>query len=268
MIIDLIIEKIKKEISLVLKVVGFILGIFLLGIIFDKESRDDFITEKFPNIDHPAWIHLFDGSTTEGWRAYNGDSLPKKWTIQDGVLTFSTDSKLEKDLQGGGDIIYYLEEFENFHLYLEWKLPEGGNSGVFYHLKEGFNTPYEVGPEYQLLDDDGWEKINNATLDEWQKAGADYAMYSPNDKKNLNPAGEWNSSAIKFMYRNGKYYVEHRLNGKKILGFVPWSEDWYKRKNESKWKNAEKYGSFKKGYIGLQDHDSPLWFKNIKIRKL
>lgn len=268
MIIDVIIEKIKKEISLVLKVVGFILGIFLLGIIFDKESRDDFITMKFPNIDHPAWIHLFDGSTTEGWRAYNGDSLPKKWTIQDGVLTFSTDSKLEEDFQGGGDIIYYLEEFENFHLYLEWKLPEGGNSGVFYHLKEGFNTPYEVGPEYQLLDDDGWEKINNATLGESQKAGADYAMYSPNENKYLNPAGEWNSSAIIFRYRNGKYYVEHRLNGKKILGFVPWSEDWYKRKNDSKWKDSEKYGAFKKGYIGLQDHDSQLWFRNIKIRKL
>ena len=268
MIIDLLIEFYKNRLLKFLKGVGFILGIFLLGMIFDKESRDDFITIKFPNIDHPAWIHLFDGSSTEGWRAYNGDSLPKKWTIQDGVLTFSTDSKLEEDFQGGGDIIYYLEEFENFHLYLEWKLPEGGNSGVFYHLKEGFNTPYEVGPEYQLLDDDGWEKINNATLGESQKAGADYAMYSPNENKYLNPAGEWNSSVIRFMYRNGRYIVEHRLNGKKILSFVPWSEDWYKRKNESKWKNAEKYGSFKKGYIGLQDHDSPLWFRNIKIRKL
>ena len=268
MIIDLLIEFYKNRLLVFLKAVGFILGIWLLGMIFDKESRDDFITMKFPNIDHPAWIHLFDGSTTEGWRAYNGDSLPKKWTIQDGVLTFSTDSKLEEDFQGGGDIIYYLEEFENFHLYLEWKLPEGGNSGVFYHLKEGFNTPYEVGPEYQLLDDDGWEKINNATLGESQKAGADYAMYSPNENKYLNPAGEWNSSAIIFRYRNGVYHVSHRLNGKKILSFVPWSEDWYKRKNESKWKNAEKYGSFKKGYIGIQDHDSPLWFRNIKIRKL
>ncbi|MFL2643221.1 MAG: DUF1080 domain-containing protein [Flavobacteriaceae bacterium] len=268
MIIDVIIELIKKQASLVLKAVGVILGIWLLGMILDKESRDDFITMKFPNIDHPAWIHLFDGSTTEGWRAYNGDSLPKKWTIQDGVLTFSTDSKLEEDFQGGGDIIYYLEEFENFHLYLEWKLPEGGNSGVFYHLKEGFNTPYEVGPEYQLLDDDGWEKINNATLGESQKAGADYAMYSPNENKYLNPAGEWNSSAIIFRYRNGAYRVSHRLNGKKILSFVAWSEDWYKRKNDSKWKDAEKYGAFKKGYIGLQDHDSQLWFRNIKIRKL
>ena len=97
------------------------------------------------------WIYLFDGTTTEGWRAYNGESLPSKWTIKDSVLTFDTNLQLEKDMKGGGDIIYYLEEFENFELYLEWKLPEGGNSGVFYHLKEGFNTPYEVGPEYQLL---------------------------------------------------------------------------------------------------------------------
>ena len=210
------------------------------------------------------WIYLFDGSTTQGWRAYNGESLPKKWTIRDGVLTFSTDSKLEKNMVGGGDIIYYLEEFENFELYLEWKLPEGGNSGIFYHLKEGFNTPYEVAPEYQLLDDYGWEKINNASLEEWQKAGADYAMYSPSKNKKLNPAEQWNSSKIVFTAKK----VEHWLNGEMILSFIPWSKDWYKRKNESKWKNAKKYGSFKKGYIGLQDHDSPLWFRNIKIRKL
>ena len=70
------------------------------------------ITYQLLNTDN-EWVYLFDGNTTEGWRAYNGESLPKKWTIQDGVLTFSTDSKLEKDMEGGGDIIYYLEEFEN-----------------------------------------------------------------------------------------------------------------------------------------------------------
>ena len=217
-----------------------------------------------PKVDN-QWIYLFDGTSTEGWRAYNGKSLPKKWTIQDSVLTFDTNSKLEIDMKGGGDIIYYLEEFENFELYLEWKLPLAGNSGIFYHLQEGFNTPYEVGPEYQLLDDYGWEKINNATLDEWQKAGADYAMYSPNKNNKITKhAGEWNTTRIIFNPKK----VEHWLNGKIILSFVPWSKDWYKRKSESKWKNAEKYGAFKKGYIGLQDHDSPLWFRNIKIRKL
>ena len=170
------------------------------------------ITYQLLNTDN-EWVYLFDGNTTEGWRAYNGESLPKKWTIQDGVLTFSTDSKLEKDMEGGGDIIYYLEEFENFELYLEWKLPAGGNSGIFYHLKEGFNTPYEVAPEYQLLDDYGWEKINNATLGESQKAGADYAMYSPNKNKILNPAEQWNSSKIVFTTDK----VEHWLNWQMIL---------------------------------------------------
>ena len=211
------------------------------------------------------WIYLFDGTTTKEWRAYNGESLPSKWTIQDSVLTFDTDSELEKDMKGGGDIIYYLEEFENFELYLEWKLPQGGNSGILYHLQEGFNTPYEVAPEYQLLDDYGWEEINSATLEEWQKAGADYAMYSPNkNNKIIKQAGEWNTTRIIFTPEK----VEHWLNGKMILSFVPWSEDWYKRKSESKWKDAEKYGTFKKGYIGLQDHDSQLWFRNIKIRKI
>ena len=75
-----------------------------------------------PKVDN-QWIYLFDGTSTEGWKAYNGKSLPSKWTIQDSVLTFHTDSKLEKDMNGGGDIIYYFEEFENFELYLEWKLP-------------------------------------------------------------------------------------------------------------------------------------------------
>ncbi|MBT8220313.1 MAG: DUF1080 domain-containing protein, partial [Bacteroidia bacterium] len=34
------------------------------------------------------------------------------------------------------------------------------------------------------------------------------------------------------------------------------------------WKDYPDYGKFKTGYIGLQDHDSPLWFKNIRIRRI
>ena len=55
-----------------------------------------------------------------------------------GNLTLSTKLKLEDEFSGGGDIIYYKEEFENFELYVEWKLPKGGNSGILYHVKEGF----------------------------------------------------------------------------------------------------------------------------------
>ena len=229
----------------------------------EKEAEVKEVSEKITQSDD--WIYLFDGTSTEGWRAYNGDSLPPQWVIEDGALTFDTESKLEAEKSGGKDIIYGAEKFDNFELYLEWKIPEGGNSGVFYHLKEGDHSPSEVSPEYQLLDDLKWEEINNATLEDWQKTGSDYAMHVADpEKKIVKPAGEWNTTRIIFTPDN----VEHWLNGKKVLSFVPWTDDWEARKNKGKWKDFPDYGKYKSGYIGLQDHDSPLWFKNIKIKKL
>jgi len=232
----------------------------------NKKGEGNYVTtDKQDTIAVNDWIYLFDGTSTDGWRAYNGVSLPPQWVIEDGALTFDTERRLESEKKGGKDIIYAAEEFDNFELHLEWKIPEGGNSGVLYHIQEGDWGPPEVSPEYQLLDDLKWEEINNAKLEEWQKTGADYAMYVPDkEQKIVKPAGEWNTSRIIFTPEQ----VEHWLNGKKILSFVPWSEDWEKRKDEGKWKDFPKYGTFKKGYIGLQDHDSPLWFKNIKIKKL
>ena len=211
------------------------------------------------------WVELFDGKSTDGWRAYNGEEIPKKWAAVDGELTFDTDLKLEEEWIGGGDIIYYKEEFEYFELYLEWKLPKGGNSGVFYNVQEGFQAPYAISPEYQLIDDIGWEEINNAKLEEWQKSGANYAMHEADlSKKQLNPAGQWNSSKI--LYTEKK--VQHWLNGELLLEFEPYSKEWYLKRDSGKWDDFPEYGKFKKGYIALQDHDSPIWFRSIKIRKL
>lgn len=245
---------------------NYLLALLSVGILSCSSGTKTENTETAKAEDE-GWIYLFDGTSTDGWRAYNGDKLPPQWTIdEDGALTFDTEKRLEEDMQGGKDIIYGAEEFDNFELYLEWKIPEGGNSGIFYHLKENEpGGPPEISPEYQLLDDLKWEEINNAKLEEWQKTGADYAMHVPDTtQKIVKPAGEWNTSRIIFTPEK----VEHWLNGKKIVEFVPWSDDWYARKAAGKWKNSPKYGSFKTGYIGLQDHDSPLWFKNIKIRKL
>ncbi|QCX01022.1 DUF1080 domain-containing protein [Aggregatimonas sangjinii] len=250
------------------KIVLFlVLGLLSVSCKSDKKnSKKETVAEKGEmNTATDDWVFLFDGSSTKGWRAYNGDSLPPQWVIVDGVLTFDTERKLESERKGGNDIIYAAEAFDNFELYWEWKIPEGGNSGLLYHIQEGDWSPPEVSPEYQMLDDLKWEVINNATLEDWQKTGADYAMYAPDkSQKIVKPAGAWNSSRIKFTPEE----VEHWLNGKKIVSFVPWTTDWEKRKADGKWKDFPMYGTFKKGYIGFQDHDSPLWLRNVKIRKL
>ncbi len=227
------------------------------------------------------WMVLFDGTSLDGWRAYNGDRLPPGWGIVEGELTFSTEMVKEQDYdyKGSRDLIYGAQEFENFELYLEWKIPPGGNSGIFYHVVEGYDGIPEVSPEYQLIDDlhytdyHGIKEYNQSIgvtknpekLQPLQSTGADYAMYAPDQsKKKLNPTGEWNSSRIVFTPER----VEHWLNGEMLLSFVPWSEDWEAKKSGGKWGLAPDYGIFKKGFIGLQDHGSSLWFRNIKIKEL
>lgn len=262
-----------------MKKIAILISLVIIGSCKKVQKADDekvSIEEVKP--ESSEWVYLFDGTSTEGWRAYNGDSLPPGWVIKDSTLTFDTELGLEQDYKGGIDIIYGAEEFDNFELYLEWKLPEGGNSGIFYHVKEGYDGPPVVSPEYQLIDDENYARIHDLTeynsqfgaehpelLQNWQKTGADYAMHVADEsQKELNPVGEWNSSKIVFTPEK----VEHWLNGKKLLEFQPWSEDWNKKKNSGKWDNAPDYGRHKKGFIALQDHSSPIWFKNIKIRKL
>jgi len=208
--------------------------------------------------DESSWISLFNGTSAEGWRGYNEKTLPKGWVVEDGTL-----KSLGQGGDIGGDIVYGAMEFEDFELYMEWKISEGGNSGIFYHIVESdkYKAPYETAPEYQLLDDIGFPK----KVADWQQLGADYAMYPADPKKKkVKKSGEWNSSRIIFQKMN----VEYWLNGEKVVQFVPWSKDWYARKNAGKWVNMPDYGMAKKGLIGLQDHGSFIWFRNIKIRKL
>ncbi|CAH1000924.1 hypothetical protein LEM8419_01953 [Neolewinella maritima] len=225
------------------------------------------------------WITLFDGSSTDGWRGYKSDVLPPGWVARDGMLLFDTEVQLEQDYTGGRDVVYGAREFDNFELELDWKIPPGGNSGILYHAKEeGYDSPTVMAPEYQLIDDEGYAEIHDLTaynsqfgaehpeqLQDWQMTGADYAMHTADPtKKKLNPPGEWNSSRIVFTPER----VEYWLNGELLLSFVPWSEDWEEKRNSGKWKDAPDYGKYRSGYIVLQDHGSPLWFRNIRIREL
>jgi Domain of Unknown Function (DUF1080) len=204
-----------------------------------------------------TWISLFDGKSLNGWHGFNKTGEIKNWDIEDSAMTCLGAAK---DAHGG-DIVSD-NEYENFELTWEWKVTQGANSGVMYHVIENpkYQAPYETGPEYQIIDDVGFPQ----KLEEWQKAGADYAMYLPNDKKKLKSVGEWNSGKIVF----NKGHVEHWLNGEKIVEFQAWNDEWNKKKNEGKWKDYPDYGSAKKGRIALQDHGNKVYYKNIMIHVL
>ncbi|MBQ5874775.1 MAG: DUF1080 domain-containing protein [Alistipes sp.] len=208
-----------------------------------------------------GWQLLFDGETLNGWRDFNGKELTNGWTVVDGCIQASGE---------GGDASGYIvtdKQYANFELMWDWKLTKGGNSGMLYHVLEGprFKVPYVTGPEYQLIDVEGWEEINNAKLEEWQKIGVDYAMHLPDQSKmKINPVGQWNTSKI--VFDNG--HVEHWLNGEKILEFEAWTEDWFAKKASGKWGDATEYGLAHEGVICLQDHGDPASFRNIKIKEL
>lgn len=202
------------------------------------------------------WIILFDGSTTDAWRGFNRADLPGGWTIEEGVLITSGQGG---DL--GGDIITKAV-FENFHLSLEWNISEGGNSGIFFNVLEGdYPAVYATGPEYQLIDDIGFAY----PLEKWQQTGANYAMHNADStKKIFHPAGSWNHSEIRV--EDG--HVTHWLNGEIIVEYELWDDDWKARRDISKWKDYPGYGSGIRGHLGLQDHGSPVRFRNIKVLDL
>jgi len=204
-----------------------------------------------------GWELLFNGRTLDGWHDYNGDSLTGPWSVENGII---------KAEGHGDDLNGYIvteKEYDNFILSWDWKISEGGNSGMLYHVVQHkkYAVPYLTGPEYQIIDDINFPQ----PLEEWQKCAADYAMYLPDKTKmKVNPAGEWNTSKI--VFDNGE--VEYWINGEKIIAFEAWSADWFSRKEAGKWKNAPDYGLSPTGVICLQDHGYPAWFKNIKIKKL
>lgn len=208
---------------------------------------------------------LFDGETPTGWRAYGKDHFPAAWEIVDGALHIQGSGRGEAGAKDGGDIIYD-KEFQNFHLKLEWKVSEGGNSGIFYLGQEApeYDYIWKTAPEMQVLDN---ERHPDATagVDGNRQAGSLYDLY-PAKPQNAKPAGEWNQVEIKVF----KGSVWHIQNGETVLEYHLWTPQWEQDVANSKFPglNPNWADVAPKGYIGLQDHGDDVWFRNIRIKEL
>lgn len=223
----------------------------LLCFWIDGFSQADKINVLSENEKKEGWQLLFNGKNLAGWKAFQGKEITG-WKVIDGVLN---NSGVGSD--HGGDIITK-DKFQDFELYLEWKIGSKSNSGIFFHVNEKIGKAiYESGPEYQLLDDKGWpDKLHDN-----QYSGANYGMHPPQNAS-VKKIDEWNQTRI---IVEGPH-VQHFLNGVKIVDYQLWNDDWMKRKENGKWKDYPYYGMAKKGHIGLQDHGGLAQFRNMKIR--
>ena len=219
--------------------------------------------------DQSDWIYIFDGKTFDGWHQYNSDVIGSQWSISNGELIFRNNKENKQDLVTE-------EEFENFELSIEWNISKGGNSGIFYGVKEfpELDEAYRSGPEIQVLDNE-----NFFTATKLHRSPSLYDLVAP-DKNNIkvNPHGEWNHLLLKIDHKKNLGTVV--MNGQFAFSYPLYGPDWDKLVSKSKFRHKDYYvnrgtnneflafGSFKSGKIGLQDHGSDVKFRNIKIRKL
>lgn len=204
------------------------------------------------------WIVLFNGENLDGWRSYGEAAANPEWIVEDGAIVLDADESTTE--MTGGDLIT-IGQYENFELELEWKISSGGNSGIFFGVREidGQNVAYETGVEMQVLDDDIHADGGNAET----SAGSCYALYAASEDV-VRPVGEYNS--VRIIVQNAR--VEHWLNGHKIVEYEIGSDDWANRVAASKFADWEHFARYRKGHIALQDHTDRVWYRNIRLREL
>jgi hypothetical protein len=194
-----------------------------------------------------GWIELMDPAH---WRVFGAEDSGAGWVFADGVLALVE--------PGAGDIVSR-ESFGDFELVLEWRISACGNSGIFFR-GDPEREPWATSPEMQVLDDTcdyGYD-----VPDTW-KAGAVFDLYAPPEGV-VRPVGEWNEVRI---LAHGPH-TELWLNGVKVAEYEQGSDEWNERIANSKFHDWDGFGLYFEGPISLQDHGDPVWYRNIRIRRL
>ena len=200
---------------------------------------------------NPEWTVLFDGKKINGLRGFKQLGFPSDdWTIVNGEL---------KTIPGHGVDLISEDIYKDFELELEWKVPIGGNSGIFYFATEEGDYIWQSAPEMQVLDDSTHTKGKSTIT----SAGSLYDLIAASESI-VKPIGKFNKVRIKVKDNN----VEHWLNGIKIIEYIYQSDHMEALIAKSKFKTMPLFAKAKEGRIGLQGDHGEIWYRNIRIRKL
>jgi hypothetical protein len=181
---------------------------------------------------------LFNGQDLSGWEGADKDAAAC-WLVDQGDLVCTGKP---------GPWLRTTEEFGDFELRLEYRLKEGGNSGVYIRVpKDGKHHGDGAGIEVQILDDNA-ERYK--MLKPYQYSGSLYAIV-PAEPRVSKPAGEWNSMTIRC--EGTKYEIQH--NGQTVI-----------KSDETAAPELAK--RLTQGFLGLQNHNEEVRFRNIRIKTL
>lgn len=178
---------------------------------------------------------LFNGADLAGWEGA-GRPAEECWKVDEGLL-LCTGKK--------GPWLRSKTQHGDFNLRLDYKVKEGGNSGVYVRVPEdGNHHGPNSGVEIQILDD---AAPRYAKLEQYQFSGSVYAI-APAREHVCRPAGQWNSLEINChgpdyrVYHNGVLIVDARVDEFPAL----------------KERRLE-------GFLGLQNHSEEVWFRHLRI---
>ena len=234
----------------------FVLIVAVLGLVNISLAEDHLKIDL-----HRGWRSLFNGKDLTGWRPVR---LMDRWTLEKepearGTWVVENGTLARK---GGADL-WTVDQYGDFILDLEYKIAPGCNSGVLFRLAKPDNKDaawwQEGVMEMQILDTYGVAKPD------MHDGGALYDMMPPAVNA-MRKAGEWNHATI--IAKGSK--IKFVLNGKTVIDadLARWTEagknpDGTPNKFSKPFKDSPR-----RGYIFLQDHGAPVWFRNIYIKRL
>ncbi len=232
--------------------------------IYELDLTNNGLTESEKRL---GWQMLWDGKTTQGWREIHETGFPEsRWALENGELRVKSGGQ---STSNGVDLVTE-KSFRNFELSLQFKLTKGANSGIKYLVNEDLNPEGgAIGLEYQILDNqnhpDAKKGINgNRTIASlYDMIPAENLSYAGMGRRFMRLVGAWNHARI--IVKDG--WVEHWLNGFKVVEYDRFSPLFKAMVAKSKYKDWPNFGREKSGHIVLQDHGDNVVYRNIKIRE-
>lgn len=222
------------------------LTLIVLSLCTVASAADNVLSEQEQK---DGWVLLFDGESTKGWMSPKGKPLPASHVQAGSLNPHSCDYMLTHE-----------QVWDNFKLALDFKISEKCNSGIFIRT-----FPLEPRPGKDVGFNGLEVAVDDTKTAGFHDTGAIYDLSKPT-KNAMRPAGEWNHIEITC----NKNLIEVVLNGEPVnrLDLDQWIEK-FKRPDGSDHKFDVVYKDHpRKGHIGLQDHGSNCWYKNIKLLPL